>query len=110
MDFKRSSQRADAVRPGPVLVDRSFGGCPNPGVAEQPKVLEDPEPTVHFVGFGESSLDFEIRIWVAEVSDRLPVRSDLLADVDRRFREAGITIPFPQRDLHLREGFEPQRI
>lgn len=79
-------------------------------VTEQPKVLDDPEPMIHFVGFGESSLDFEIRVWVAEVSDRLPVRSDLLADIDRRFREAGITIPFPQRDLHLREGFEPQRI
>lgn len=75
------------------------------------KVLRDPEPVVHFVGFGDSSLSFEIRIWVAEIQERFDVRSDVLAEIDRRFREAGITIPFPQRDLHVRtlpEGRETE--
>lgn len=69
---------------------------------EHPKVLEDPAPLVLFTGFGDSALTFELRSWVGSIEDRLPVRSDLHGRVARRFREEGITIPFPQRDLHLR--------
>ena len=64
--------------------------------------LPDPPPLALFVGFGDSSLDFELRVWVKEIQNRLQVRSAILADIDRRFREAGIEIPFPQRDLHVR--------
>jgi len=68
---------------------------------EDPRVAEDPPPLVHFEEFGESSLDFVMRIWVIDIKERLNVRSDLLRRIDGRFREAGVTIPFPQRDVHL---------
>ena len=59
-------------------------------------------PQVLFLSFGESSLDFELRVWVTDADYRLTVRSDLNQEIDRRFREANIEIAFPQRDLHLR--------
>ena len=59
-------------------------------------------PQVLFLSFGESSLDFELRVWVTDADHRLKVRSDLHQEIDRRFREAKIEIAFPQRDLHLR--------
>jgi len=65
-------------------------------------VLKDPPPSPLFHGFGDSSLDFELRVWISDVRDRLRVRSELCQEIDRRFREAGVEIPFPQRDLHLR--------
>jgi potassium efflux system protein len=70
--------------------------------AEHPSVLSDPPPQILFAGFGSSSLDFEVRVWLPEVSLRLPTQSELRTDIDRRFRAAGIEIPFPQQDLHLR--------
>lgn len=57
---------------------------------------------VLFQNFGESSLDFELRVWVLDADNRLKVGSDLRQEIDKRFREAGIEISFPQRDLHLR--------
>jgi len=66
------------------------------------EVMEDPEPSALFSGFGNSSLDFELRVWISDVRDRLRVRSAVCQYVDRRFREEGVEIPFPQRDLHLR--------
>lgn len=67
-----------------------------------PEVLPDPPPMPLFIAFGDSALEFELRVWVADLRRRLIVRSDILADIDRLFREDGIEIPFPQRDLHLR--------
>lgn len=54
-----------------------------------------------FRRFGDSSLDFELRAWVADMDTRLQVASDLHQDIDRRFRQAGTVFPFPQRDLHV---------
>jgi potassium-dependent mechanosensitive channel len=65
-------------------------------------VLKEPPPEALFVGFGDSSLDFELRVWVGNIRRRLQVRSTVLTDVERRLTQAGIEIPFPQRDLHLR--------
>jgi small-conductance mechanosensitive channel len=65
-------------------------------------VAKTPPPQVLFLSFGESSLDFELRIWVLDADDRLKVRSELHQEIDRSFREAGIEIAFPQRDLHVR--------
>ncbi len=73
-----------------------------------PRVLADPESQVPFLSFGGSSLDFELRVWV-EVEDFVSIRSDLHQEVDRRFREEGIEIAFPQHDLHLRTVDEPAR-
>ncbi|MHB8764020.1 MAG: mechanosensitive ion channel family protein [Deferrisomatales bacterium] len=70
--------------------------------AAHPQVLAEPAPQVLFMAFGASSLDFELRVWLADVDKRFPVRSDLHQAIDRRFREAGVEISFPQRDLHLR--------
>jgi len=67
-----------------------------------PDVLSDPEPNSIFTGFGESSIDFELRVWVGDINKRLTVKSELGQAIDSHFREAGISIPFPQRDLHLR--------
>jgi small-conductance mechanosensitive channel len=66
------------------------------------QVLRMPEPVVLFRDFGESSLDFELRVWISNADQRLQVESDLRHDIDRRFREAAIVIAFPQRDLHVR--------
>lgn len=69
---------------------------------DNPSVLSTPKPQVLFLGFGESSLDFEVRAHLAEVDNIFIVRSEINQAIDREFREAGIVIPFPQRDLHLR--------
>jgi len=66
------------------------------------EVLSEPKPSPIFVGFGNSSLDFEVRVWISDVETRLRIRSELCQAIDRAFREQDITIPFPQRDLHLR--------
>jgi len=72
-------------------------------VAKQhPQVLTTPSPDIYFVGFGESSLDFSLRVWVDQDDDWLQIRSDVCAAVDKAFAEQGIVIPFPQHDLHLR--------
>jgi len=76
---------------------------------EHPDILKDPESSAIFTGFGESSIDFELRVWVSDISKRLKIKSDMGQAVDRYFREEGITIPFPQRDLHLRSIEEDLR-
>ena len=73
-------------------------------VRATPLVLSEPEPGVVFVGFGESSLDFSIRIYVNELKNRLPVSHDLLMRLEKALREHHIEIPFPQRDIHIRSA------
>ena len=72
---------------------------------EHPKVITNgtyPDPKVLFLGFGDSALNFELRCFVRNIDERLTVISDLNFAIDAAFREAGIEIPFPQRDLHVR--------
>jgi small-conductance mechanosensitive channel len=69
---------------------------------QHPQVLDTPPPSAIFTAFGNSSLDFELRVWTSSVSNRLIIKNDLLLYIDRRFREENVEIPFPQRDLHLR--------
>ena len=66
-------------------------------------VLAIPEPTVLFRGFGDSSLNFEIRVFLKDIGYCLSVTSDMCFEIDKTFREQGIEIPFPQRDLNLRD-------
>jgi potassium efflux system protein len=66
------------------------------------KVLRMPEPQVLFLRFGGSSLDFELRVWISDIDDRLVVMSQMHQEIDQRFRQAGIVIAFPQVDLHVR--------
>jgi small-conductance mechanosensitive channel len=65
-------------------------------------VLKHPAPKALFLNFGGSSLDFELRVWVADFDSRLQVISELHQEIDHRFRELDIEIPFPQTDLHVR--------
>jgi small-conductance mechanosensitive channel len=65
-------------------------------------------PQVMFMGFGESSLDFEVRCFIRDVDNRLSVRSDLLFAIDDEFRKADIEIPFPQRVVHMRNKDKDQ--
>lgn len=76
---------------------------------EHPKVMKTREPAILFMKFGESSLDFELRVFT-DVEHRLTVQSELLQSIDKRFREAGIEIPFPQRDLHVRNAEPPSTL
>lgn len=72
-------------------------------------VLQNPSPSPIFTAFGDSSLNFELRVWVADADTMLSVRSAILRTIDRYFREAGIEIPFPQQDVHLfvKDGQNP---
>jgi small-conductance mechanosensitive channel len=67
-----------------------------------PSVLDAPEPSALFLGFGDSALDFELRAWTGQGERFMAIRSDLAVGVNRAFNEAGIAIPFPQRDLHVK--------
>jgi len=74
-------------------------------------VLSDPPPNVLFLGFGDSSLSFELRAFVRTVAHLMPARHELNMNIDKAFREAGIEIAFPQQDVHVRslppEGWRP---
>ena len=68
-----------------------------------PRVLRDPEPLARLMGFGESGIDLEIRVWIGDPESGFGnVRSSVNLAIWRAFKEAGITIPFPQRDLHIK--------
>ncbi len=70
---------------------------------EHPKILKRPEPVVLFRDFGDNALIFETRFWIEmrSVLDRLRIESDIRFRIDELYREAGIVIAFPQRDVHL---------
>jgi small-conductance mechanosensitive channel len=70
-----------------------------------PDALKEPEPQVFFIGFGDSSLDFELGVWTIGMAHRPKTfRSQLNFAIDAAFKKAGVEIPFPQRDLHVRSG------
>jgi small-conductance mechanosensitive channel len=73
--------------------------------AEDEHSLKDPAPSVFFDGFGDNALNFQLVVWSSEMSHRpRRYRSDLNFSIERKLREAGIEIPFPQRDVHIRSG------
>ena len=72
---------------------------------EDPHTLTDPAPTVFLEKFGDNSIDFELVAWSSQMSYRpRRYRSDLNFAIAEKFRQAGIEIAFPQRDLHIRSG------
>ncbi len=66
------------------------------------RTLSYPAPLVYFSGYGDSSLDFEVRIFINNVDDRIPVRNELRLAIFKALKSADVEIPFPQRDLHVR--------
>jgi small-conductance mechanosensitive channel len=69
------------------------------------RVLSEPKPVCRLIGFGDSSVDFELRVWIRDPqSGVVNVRSDIYLALWDTFHAEGIEIPFPQRDLHVQEG------
>lgn len=74
----------------------------HPAVITDSITTNVPKPHVVFREFGDSSLNFELRCFIKDVKERILVMSDIYFEIDKRFRENNVEIPFPQRDLHLR--------
>ncbi len=72
-----------------------------------PEALTEPAPSAYFIGFGDSSLDFILHVWVARFEHGLALQSAVRRAVHRVLGEAGIEIPFPQRDLNLKSVAPP---
>lgn len=66
-----------------------------------PDVLETPPSTVLFRSFGDSALQFDLLVWVAQPSRQFIIKSDLLFMLSKALKEANVEIPFPQRDVHV---------
>ena len=76
---------------------------------EHPRVLDDPKPALSFEGFGDNSLTLILRAYIDDLDYRLATITDLHKAIYAKFQQAGISIAFPQRDIHLDTG-EPLRI
>ena len=78
-------------------------------VKSNPLVLQRPEPLVSLLDFGENSLSFTVSAYAKQLSDRLTIVHELHIDIEKALREHGITIPFPQRDVHIRSHVQQDR-
>jgi small-conductance mechanosensitive channel len=103
---------SDRERRLTVFIGVAYGSDPErvleilrEAAASQENILENPAPLALFKGFGDSSLDFELRVWVRDFDVGLSSRSALMVAISRSLREAEIEIPFPQRDIHVRGVF-----
>ncbi len=71
----------------------------------QPRVLGNPAPRCLVKAFGDSAIELEIRFWIQDASSGVSnIKSDVLMEAWRLFREHGVEIPYPQRDLHIKSG------
>lgn len=68
---------------------------------EQNGVLRSPQPSVLFENFGDSALEFQLNFFVRDSFGDPVTKSEIRYRIDKKFRENGITIPFPQRDVHI---------
>ena len=74
-------------------------------VAQQhPQVRAEPKPFVHLIGYGDSSVDFRLAVFIDDPLSRFGVRSELYRVIWKALAAHSIEIPFPQRDLHIRSG------
>jgi small-conductance mechanosensitive channel len=74
---------------------------------ESPRILNHPPPNCLLTGFGDSSVDFELRVWIADPELGVGnVADDVLRRVWHRFKDNGVEIPFPQRDVHIKQPAE----
>jgi potassium efflux system protein len=100
---------SDRVRRVDIAVGVGYGSDPKAALEilarvarAHAEVLKSPEPMALFVGFGDSALLFELRFWTPEYDAYVRVASEVRTAVFAALKEAGIEIPFPQRDLHVR--------
>jgi len=100
--------RSDSNRRMDIRVGVAYGTDPEKVLAILEQVANEHKmvdkkltPRAYFIGFGDSSLDFRLLAWT-EIDHRLPVESELNVTINKKLAEAGIEIPFPQRDLHIR--------
>jgi small-conductance mechanosensitive channel len=71
--------------------------------ASVPRVIDDPAPICYLMAFGDSSVDFSLRYWIADPSNGIiNVRAPVMMALWDAFKREGIEIPFPQRDLNAR--------
>lgn len=68
---------------------------------ENPEILKDPQPLVHLTEFADSAWNMKLRVWIDNPKRHQIVRSDINCAIVRKFREQGIVIAYPQRDLHV---------
>jgi potassium efflux system protein len=68
---------------------------------KNPRVLTEPVPQAVFKGFGDNTLNFELRVYINGIDDYIPMLHELNLAIDDAFKESGLTIAFPQRDVHL---------
>ena len=73
------------------------GGAPE-------RVLDDPAPVARLMAFGDNGIELQLRVWIQDPQEGISnIRSDINLAIWRAFKAAGVTIPFPQRDVHLRQ-------
>lgn len=70
-------------------------------LTKYPSISDSPKPYVRFADFGDSSLDFSLSFWTEELWTIEKLKSDIRFDIDAAFKQHNISIPFPQRDLHI---------
>jgi small-conductance mechanosensitive channel len=70
---------------------------------KNPETSNDPEPRVRFRGFGDSSLDFELLCWIDEPALRGRVLDSLYTEIYKRLGQEKIEIPYPKRDVYIRQ-------
>jgi small-conductance mechanosensitive channel len=70
-------------------------------LAEHPDVVKEPKPNVFFNNFGDSSIDFKLLFWTDNFDEWVRIRSEVIFKIHDVLQEAGIAIPFPQRDVHI---------
>jgi len=67
-------------------------------------ICQDPEPRVRFRGFGDSSLNLELLCWIEDPKDRGRIQDSLNTNIYKALGQAGIEIPFPKRDVYIRQA------
>jgi small-conductance mechanosensitive channel len=71
------------------------------------RVLPDPEPKCLFIEFGDSALKLQLRFWIGDAQNGVQnVKSDVLIEIWQRFKQQGVRVPYPQRDLHVRSSVD----
>ena len=101
--------KSDRLRRIDLAVGVAYGSDPQRVIdlllsvaSRHPDALPSPAPTALFIAFGASALDFQLRVWTANIDAWMRVKSEIAIAVHQALQQAGIEIPFPQRDLHLK--------